>query len=57
MEGKAAHLKVNTHLRGADVLVDGQATGKTPLATSLTIAPGQHKIESSDRAMCPRSKT
>ena len=45
MEGKAAHLKVNTHLRGADVLVDGQAVGKTPLATSLTVAPGQHKIE------------
>jgi hypothetical protein len=45
MEGKAAHLKVNTHLPAADVLVDGQAVGKTPLATSLTITPGQHKIE------------
>jgi len=45
MEGKAAHLKVNTHLRGADVLVDGQTVGKTPLATSLTVTPGQHKIE------------
>jgi hypothetical protein len=45
MEGKAAHLKVSTHLRAADVLVDGQPAGKTPLATSLTIAPGQHKIE------------
>ncbi len=45
MEGKAAHLKVSTHLPAADVLVDGQVTGKTPLATSLTIAPGQHKIE------------
>jgi PEGA domain len=45
MEGKAAHLKVNTHLPAADVLVDGQAVGKTPLASSLTVTPGQHKIE------------
>ena len=45
MEGKAAHLRVNTHLPAGDVIVDGQAVGKTPLATSLTVAPGQHKIE------------
>jgi PEGA domain len=45
MEGKAAHLKVNTHLPAADVLVDGQVVGKTPLTSSLTVTPGQHKIE------------
>jgi hypothetical protein len=45
MEGKAAHLKVSSHLPGADVLVDGQTVGKTPLTTSLTVTPGQHKIE------------
>jgi hypothetical protein len=45
MEGKAAHLKVSTHLPGADVLVDGQAVGKTPLTSSLTVTPGSHKIE------------
>jgi hypothetical protein len=45
MEGKAAHLKVSTHLPAADVLVDGQAVGKTPLSSSLTVTPGSHKIE------------
>jgi hypothetical protein len=45
MAGTAAHLTVKTHLPGADLLVDGQAMGKTPLASSLTIAPGAHTVE------------
>ncbi len=40
-----AHATVRTRVPGADVFVDGQASGKTPLAQSLTLPPGQHTIE------------
>ncbi|HEY8090708.1 MAG TPA: PEGA domain-containing protein [Polyangiaceae bacterium] len=45
MQGKVAHVTVKTHLPGADVVVDGQVVGKTPVPESLTVAPGQHSIE------------
>jgi len=40
-----AHIEVRCPLPGADVLVDGALVGKTPLATSVTTAPGAHVIE------------
>jgi hypothetical protein len=40
-----AHVTVKTHLPGADVLVDGQPAGKTPLATSLSVPAGSHLVE------------
>jgi hypothetical protein len=45
MAGKAAHLALKTHLPSAEVVIDGQAAGKTPLPGSLTIAPGPHTVE------------
>jgi hypothetical protein len=45
MQGLAAHLTLRTHLPGADVVVDDQIVGRTPLPQSLTVAPGPHKIE------------
>jgi hypothetical protein len=45
MEGTLAHLVVKSHLPGADVVVDGETAGHTPLASSLTVTPGPHKIE------------
>jgi hypothetical protein len=45
MQGRVAHASVKTHLPGADVVVDDQIVGRTPLQRSLTVAPGQHKIE------------
>ncbi len=44
MEGKAAHVTVKSRLPGADVLIDGQVAGRTPLTQSLTVAPGKHEI-------------
>jgi hypothetical protein len=44
-QGKMAHVRVVTHLPGADVFVDGQVAGKTPLPQSLTVAPGPHAVE------------
>jgi hypothetical protein len=32
-------------LPAADVLVDGELAGRTPLASSLTVAPGTHRVE------------
>jgi hypothetical protein len=45
MQGRVAHAMVKTHLPAADVVVDDQVVGKTPLPSSLTVAPGSHKIE------------
>jgi hypothetical protein len=45
MQGRVAHVTIRTHLPGADVVIDDQVVGKTPVPESLTVAPGQHKIE------------
>jgi hypothetical protein len=45
MQGRLAHLDLKTHLPGADLFVDDQRVGTTPLATSITLAPGAHHIE------------
>jgi hypothetical protein len=45
MQGRLAHLALHTHLPDADVVVDGQSLGKTPLIATLTLGPGPHKVE------------
>src|SRR4051794_28825247 len=45
MEGRLSHLTVHTHLPAGEVLVDGQLAGTMPLASSLTLPPGDHAIE------------
>jgi hypothetical protein len=45
MQGRLAHVVVKTHLPGADVFADDQHVGTTPLATSVSLAPGNHRIE------------
>jgi PEGA domain len=42
---KIAHVAVRSHLPDADVVIDGKTMGKTPLAQSLSIAPGHHVVE------------
>ncbi len=44
-ELKVAHLVVHTALPGVEIWVDGQLVGRTPLAASLTVMPGQRVIE------------
>jgi hypothetical protein len=44
-EAHLAHIEVRCPLPGADILVDGTMVGKTPLATSVTVAPGNRVIE------------
>jgi hypothetical protein len=45
MQGRVAHVTVKTHLPGAEVVIDGQSVGKTPVPESITVPPGSHAIE------------
>jgi PEGA domain len=44
-ELRMAHLGVRSALPDADVFVDGQRVGRTPLPSSLALPPGQRTIE------------
>lgn len=44
-EPKAAQVQVFCPLPGADVIVDDEVVGKTPLADALIVAPGKHVFE------------
>jgi hypothetical protein len=44
-DSKAAHLTVKTALPDAEVVVDGQVVGRTPLPSSLTLIPGHRNVE------------
>ncbi|HEV3191525.1 MAG TPA: PEGA domain-containing protein, partial [Polyangiaceae bacterium] len=45
MQGRLARVLVKTHLPGADLYADDQRIGTTPLAASVTLAPGRHRLE------------
>lgn len=45
MQGRIAQLAVKANVPGAAVFVNGKPAGKTPLAATLTLAPGDHVIE------------
>ena len=45
MEGRLAHLTLKSKLPAADVMLDGELVGRTPLMSSLTLMPGNHKVE------------
>lgn len=45
LEGHLAHIAVAGNLVDAEVWIDDQVVGKTPLPASLPIAPGKHRIE------------
>lgn len=57
IEGRLAHLTVRSHLPAADVLVDGEVVGKTPLMTSLTVAPGTRTVELRRAGYTPARQT
>jgi len=53
VQGRLAHVKVRSHVPGADVLVDGEVVGRTPLASSLSVVPGTRTIEVRRRGYAP----
>lgn len=44
IDGRLAHLAVRCRIPAADVLVDGDRIGKTPLESTVTVAPGKHDV-------------
>jgi hypothetical protein len=52
------HVGIRTSLPGADVLLDGKPVpGKTPLPSTLAVAPGEHQIELRRAGYRPASQT
>lgn len=45
IEGRLAHIALHGLVPAADVLVDGERVGKTPLESTVTVAPGMHQVE------------
>jgi hypothetical protein len=45
IEGLLAHIALHGLVPAADVVVDGQRVGKTPLESSVTVTPGAHDVE------------
>ena len=45
IEGLLAHIALHGQVPAADVFVDGDRIGKTPLESTITVAPGTHKVE------------
>ena len=45
IEGKVAQLEVVSNVPDAEVLVDGEPLGRTPLHSSLALSPGTREIE------------
>jgi hypothetical protein len=54
IEGLLAHIAVRCRVPAADVLVDGERVGKTPLEASITVAPGTHRVQSAPRRLHAR---
>jgi hypothetical protein len=55
-DAKAGHLIVKTALPDAEVLVDGQVVGRTPLPSSLTLVPGRRSVELRRAGYVPSQK-
>ncbi len=45
IEGLLAHIALHGLVPAADVFVDGERVGKTPLESTVTVAPGTHQVE------------
>jgi hypothetical protein len=45
IEGLLAHIALRCRVPGADVFIDGERVGKTPLEASVTTTPGTHRID------------
>jgi hypothetical protein len=45
IEGLLAHIALHGSVPAADVFVDGERVGKTPLESTVTVAPGTHQVE------------
>jgi hypothetical protein len=44
IEGRLAHIGISSNVPAADVSVDGERVGKTPLDATVTVPPGPHHV-------------
>jgi hypothetical protein len=45
IEGLLAHIALQCRVPAADVFVDGERVGKTPLIATVSVPPGTHRVE------------
>jgi hypothetical protein len=56
-EGLLAHVALHGLVPAADVFVDGERVGKTPLESTVTVPPGTHQIEVRRAGYTPASRS
>ena len=56
LEARVAAIEITTNVAGADVTVDGQPSGITPLASPIRLNPGPHTIAAVKLGFSPSSK-
>ncbi|HET9953296.1 MAG TPA: PEGA domain-containing protein, partial [Polyangiaceae bacterium] len=54
---RLANLSLRTNVLAAEVVIDGAVVARTPLAATLALAPGQHRIELRRAGYQPRAQT
>ena len=57
IDGLLAHIGVHGLVPAADVVVDGERIGKTPLESSVTVPPGTHQVEVRRPGYLPAMRT
>jgi hypothetical protein len=57
IEGLLAHIALHSSVPAADVFVDGERVGKTPLESTVTVAPGTHQVEVRRAGYTPASRS
>jgi hypothetical protein len=57
IDGRLAHIELTSALPGADVFVDGQRVGRTPLESSITVVPGTRTVRLSRAGYRPVEQT
>jgi hypothetical protein len=44
IQGLLGHIALKSRVPGADVLIDGEHVGKTPLEATISVPPGSHRV-------------
>jgi hypothetical protein len=57
IEGLLAHIALHGLVPAADVFVDGERIGKTPLEATVTVAPGAHQVRVSRAGYTPAERS
>ena len=45
IQGLLGHIALKSRIPGAEVVIDNERVGKTPLESTITVAPGAHKVQ------------